>query len=170
MNGANQKLEYSERALKAKAFFEQGYNCAQSVALAFCDETGLAPETAAKLASSFGAGMGRLREVCGAVSGALLTLGTALGYNDPKDYEAKKAHYALVQEFARRFKEKNGSIVCRELLRGAEVSTGSTPEQRTPEFYKKRPCPELIRQAAQITQQMLAEAGALPAKTKEEAE
>ncbi len=82
MNGAYQKLEYSERALKAKAFFEQGYNCAQSVALAFCDETGLAPETAAKLASSFGAGMGRLREVCGAVSGALLVLGAVKGVSD----------------------------------------------------------------------------------------
>ncbi len=159
--------DYGERAY---GLFLEGYNCAQAVFCAFGDVTGLPADTAARIACSFGGGMGRLREVCGAVSGALLTLGTALGYNDPKDYEAKKAHYALVQEFARRFKEKNGSIVCRELLRGAEVSTGSTPEQRTPEFYKKRPCPELIRQAAQITQQMLAEAGALPAKTKEEAE
>ena len=157
MNGAYQKLEYSERALKAKAFFEQGYNCAQSVALAFCDETGLAPETAAKLASSFGAGMGRLREVCGAVSGALMVLGVARGYSDPADPEAKKAHYALVQEFARRFREKNGSIICRELLQGVPVSQGAAPEARTETFYKKRPCVEYVKDAAGIVRDILQE-------------
>ena len=159
--------DYGERAY---GLFLEGYNCAQAVFCAFGDVTGLPTDAAARLACSFGGGMGRLREVCGAVSGALLTLGYVLGYADPKDFAAKKAHYALVQEFARRFTEKNGSIVCRELLRGVEVSTGSTPEQRTPEFYKKRPCPELIRQAAEITQQMLAEAGALPAEKREETE
>ena len=155
MNGANQKLEYSERALKAKAFFEQGYNCAQSVALAFCDETGLAPETAAKLASSFGAGMGRLREVCGAVSGALLVLGAVKGVSDPQDRQGKTAQYKEIQEFAKRFRELNGSIVCRELLGLTEKTSEPTPEQRTPEYYRKRPCGELVACSTLILEETL---------------
>ena len=90
--------------------------------------------TAMKLASPFGGGMGRMREVCGAVSDALMVLGVARGYTDPADPEAKKAHYALVQEFARRFREKNGSIICRELLQGVPVSQAEAPEARTETF------------------------------------
>lgn len=142
---------------RAKALFLEGYNCAQAVFCAFEDETGLSRETAAKLASSFGGGMGRLREVCGAVSGALLTLGFLRGYADPRDPQAKKDHYRLVQEFARRSREQNGSIICRELLRGVETTPGGEPEPRTPEYYRKRPCPELIRQAAAIVDELLAE-------------
>ncbi len=144
-----------DHAQRARELFMQGYNCAQAVACAFGDVTGLDVDTAARLASSFGGGLGRLREVCGTVSGAALVLGMAKGYSDPKDYEAKKAHYALVQEFARRFREKNGSIVCRELLSGVEITTGGAPEARTEEFYKKRPCPELAACAAGILEELL---------------
>lgn len=146
-----------DRGELAKQLFYEGYNCAQAVVCAFEDVTGLDRALSAKLASSFGGGMGRMREVCGSVSGALMVLGMVLGYDDPKDPEAKKQHYRLVQEFAARFKRVNSSIVCRELLTGVKVAPGSDPEERTAEYYKKRPCPELIKCAAQIAGQMLEE-------------
>ncbi|MBR6184856.1 MAG: C_GCAxxG_C_C family protein [Clostridia bacterium] len=142
---------------KARQFFLEGYNCAQAVFCAFCEETGIQIDQAAYLASSFGGGMGRLREVCGAVSGALLAMGALTGYADPKDSQAKAAHYRLVQEFAARFREMNGSIICRELLRDVPAAPGGTPEKRTPEFYAIRPCPRLVGQAAALLEQMLAE-------------
>ena len=95
-----------DHAEKARALFLEGYNCAQAVVCAFDDLTGLDRETSARLASSFGGGMGRMREVCGTVSGALLVLGQLCGYSDPKDPQAKIDHYHLVQEFARRFRER----------------------------------------------------------------
>ncbi len=144
----------NEHGMIAEQLFREGYNCAQAVAVAFCDVMGLDKETAARMASSFGGGLGRLREVCGAVSGAALVLGMVRGYSDPTDPEAKKAHYRLVREFAQRFKEKNGSIICRELLSGIEVQSGGIPEQRTPEYYKRRPCPLLVRQAAEILDEL----------------
>ena len=140
---------------RAEQNFRRGYNCAQSVVLAFGDVTGLDDRTAAMLSSSFGGGMGRLREVCGAVSGALTVLGLAQGYADPDDPDAKKAHYHRVQEFAERFREKNGSIICRELLSGVQTVGGSDPEQRTESYYKKRPCPALCRCAAEILDEMI---------------
>ena len=146
-----------DHAKRAGDLFQEGYNCAQSVFCAFCDETGLPVEEAARIASSFGGGMGRLREVCGAVSGALLVLGMQRGYSMPGDDDAKREHYLLVQEFARRFREKNRTIICRELLEGVEVSPGDIPEKRTKEFYERRPCLRLIRDAAQITEEMLSE-------------
>lgn len=140
--------EYGDRA---KALFESGYNCSQSVVLAFCEPLGLDPEQMAKLSSSFGGGMGRLREVCGAVSGMLMILGLEKGYTSPQDREGKIAQYALVQKAAGAFRESHGSIVCRELL-GLSVHTDEpVPEERTPEYYKKRPCGELIRHAAELT-------------------
>ena len=142
---------------RARELFFEGYNCSQAVFCAFCDLTGLDLGTAARLASSFGGGMGRLREVCGAVSGALLALGMLRGYSDPGDPAQKKAHYANVQEFARRFREKNGSIVCRELLKNIPTTPGGEPEARTPEFYTRRPCLRLIGEAAEILDIMLEE-------------
>ena len=89
---------------KAAELFVNGSNCAQAVAVAFCDVTGMEPELAAKLSSSFGGGMGRMREVCGAVSGMLMVLGALYGYDDPGEKDrAKKAHYAMVQELAGKF-------------------------------------------------------------------
>ena len=145
----------SRHAELARNLFLQGYNCSQAVVCAFCDVTGLDIDAAARMASSFGGGLGRLREVCGTVSGAALVLGIARGYADPKDYAAKKAHYARVQEFARRFREANGSIVCRELLKGVDATTGGAPEARTAEYYRKRPCPNLAYCAAEILDEML---------------
>ena len=142
---------------KAEKLFLDGYNCAQSVLCAFEDVTGFELETAAKLASSFGGGLGRMREVCGAVSGASMVLGLTKGYCDPKDFEAKKAHYARVQEFARRFKEQNGSIICRELLSGVETEKGGMPEKRTERYYHKRPCALLCKCAADILDEMFTE-------------
>ncbi len=149
----------------ARENFLAGYGCAQAVLLAFEDVTGLDKSTAAAMASSFGGGMGRMREVCGAVSAALMVLGLAEGYTDPHDAEGKSAHYARVRDFAERFKAqctregKTGSIVCRELLAGAHVAheAGGEAEARTAEYYRKRPCPELCRIAAEILQEMLEE-------------
>ena len=140
----------------AKQLFTEGYNCSQAVLCAFEDVTGLDRKTAAKLSSSFGGGMGRMREVCGCVSGALMVLGILKGYDDPSDHEAKKEHYLLVQEFARRFREVNGSIICRELLAGVSAKPGNEPEERTEAYYKKRPCPELVACAAEILEEMIA--------------
>ena len=146
-----------DHAKEAERLFLEGYNCAQAVFCAFRDVTGMELDAAARLSSSFGGGMGRLREVCGAVSGALLVLGMLRGYDDPKDPDQKKAHYALVQEFARRFQEKNGTIVCRELLKNVPVTPGGVPEERTPDFYARRPCPRLVDDAAAILDEILAE-------------
>ena len=101
---------------KAKALFMEGYNCTQSVVLAFCDDMGMDREEALKLASPFGAGLGGMREVCGTVSGMMLVIGHFYGYADPKDFEAKKQLYARVQDLADRFRRINGSIICHELL------------------------------------------------------
>ena len=146
-----------DHALEAQRLFLEGYNCAQAVFCAFRDVTGMELDEAARLSSSFGGGMGRLREVCGTVSGALMALGAARGYADPGDPETKRLHYLAVQEFARRFKEKNGTIICRELLKGVPVVPGSVPEERTAEFYARRPCLRLVKEAAGILDMMLME-------------
>lgn len=143
------------RELAAELFLN-GHNCAQSVVVAFCDVTGLDPEFAARLSSSFGGGMGRMREVCGAVSGMLLVAGLLYGYSDPgPGDEAKKAHYQLVQELAGRFRQENGSIICRELLQDPPSDPAPTP--RTAEFYKTRPCARFVVSAARILDEYLAE-------------
>ena len=140
---------------KAKELFMEGYNCSQAVLCAFDDVTGLDVKTAAKISSSFGGGMGRMREVCGCVSGALMVLGLVKGYNDPKASTEKNEHYRLIQDFASRFREENGSIICRELLEGVKVTPGPDAEERTEKYYKKRPCPELVACAARIIDEML---------------
>ena len=133
----------------AQNYFKKGYNCAQSVAMAFSDVTGLSEKESARLASSFGGGLGRMREVCGAVSGMAIVVGALYGYDDPSIPGAVQKHYALVQELAASFREKNGSIICRELL-GDNSAIRSSPDPRTAEYYKKRPCPELVGIAAAI--------------------
>lgn len=150
---------------EAQRLFLEGYNCAQAVFCAFCDETGLSLENAARLSSSFGGGMGRLREVCGTVSGALMALGMLRGYSDPADPQAKAEHYRLVQQYAQRFREINGTIICRELLKDVPVTPGGVPEARTPEFYRRRPCLRLAGEAAGILEQMLQEINTSEEKT-----
>ncbi len=145
-----------DHGMKAAELFLSGSNCAQAVAVAFCDVTGLTPEFTAKMASSFGGGMGRLREVCGAVSGMLMVAGLLYGYEDPgEDDVNKKAHYRLVQELAGKFREEVGSIVCREILKNPPSDPNPTP--RTEEFYKKRPCARMVILAAQILDEYIAQ-------------
>ncbi len=141
----------------ARAYFLEGYNCAQSVILAFHKELGIEKETAARLASSFGGGMGRLREVCGAVSGMLMAAGLLYGYSDPKDTVGKKEQYERVQKLAHTFGAHNGSIICRELLGLEQHSDAPTPSARTREYYQKRPCADLVADAADILAQMVKE-------------
>ena len=141
----------------AEALFREGYNCAQSVFAAFSDVCGMDRETALRLSSSFGGGLGRLREVCGAVSGMAMVAGVLRGYSDPNDPEAKAAHYALIREMADRFRAETGSIICRELLEqsGNDASAGGTPSPRDEHFHHSRPCAGFVRLAASIAEDML---------------
>ena len=139
---------------KAAELFLQGYNCAQSMLVAYCDVTGLEPDFAAKLSSSFGGGMGRMREVCGAVSGMLMVAGLLYGYDTPGDDVSKKAHYQLVQHLAGKFREEAGSIVCRDILKNPPSDPNPTP--RTAEFYAKRPCTRMLILAAGILDEYIA--------------
>lgn len=139
----------------AKSYFLEGYNCAQAVVLAFHEELGFDKETAASMASAFGGGMGRLREVCGTVSGMFLVLGLLKGYHDPKDLEGKKCLYMQVQQLSHTFQKQHGSIICRELLGLERHSDDPTPSARTTEYYKKRPCADLAADAAGILEQFL---------------
>lgn len=140
---------------KAKTLFKEGYNCAQSVFLAFSDEFEIDKEMILKLTSSFGGGMGRLREVCGAVSGMFMVAGMFNGYTDPKNNNAKTEHYKMIQELAKRFKEINNSMICRELLGLSVKSERPTPQLRTDEYYKKRPCVKFVGDAARILEEMI---------------
>lgn len=142
--------EMNQYAKKAGELFGQGFNCAQSVFLAFEDYYETDRKTLYKISSSFGGGMGRLREVCGAVSGMFMAAGYIYGYDDPKDYEAKKAHYERIQQLAEQFRKENGSIVCRELLGLSQKKDDPAPSKRTEEYYKKRPCRSLVEMAAGI--------------------
>ena len=150
------------RGEAAEGFFKEGYNCAQAVALAFSDLIGLEKEKTAALASSFGGGFGRSREVCGTVSGGCIVLGVCFGAYAPDDHGAKSAHYALVRDFMARFAEKNGSYICRELLGTSEK--GGEPAPRDGSFYHKRPCAAIVRSAAEIVEDILREKGVLPDK------
>ncbi|NMP37496.1 MAG: C_GCAxxG_C_C family protein [Clostridiales bacterium] len=145
---------------KARENFLNGCNCSQAVFAAFCDVTGMQTEQALRLASSFGGGLGRLREVCGAVSGMAMVAGELWGYSSVQDKQAKKEHYALIQSLASDFRQRHGSIVCREILSG-DVSSSGEPTERTPEFYNSRPCLRCVEDAAEILDDMIARKGAL---------
>ncbi len=138
------------RALRAEELFCSGLNCAQAVFVVLSEDAGLDQKTALTISSSFGGGMGRLREVCGAVSGMFMAAGLWYGGYAPSDREAKRRHYAIIQELARRFERENGSIICRELLGLSEKRQKPLPDARTPEYFKKRPCAELVRMAVEI--------------------
>ncbi|MBQ8281532.1 MAG: C_GCAxxG_C_C family protein [Lachnospiraceae bacterium] len=149
----------SQRAVRAMELFNKGYNCSQAVFLAFSDLYDIDEKTALMLSSSFGGGMGRLREVCGAVSGMFMVVGVLYGYDDPKDFEGKKTHYARIQKLAKRFEEINGSIICRVLLGLDHGKDSPTPEKRTEEYYKKRPCGQLVGIAAGIVAEYIEKEG-----------
>lgn len=144
-------------AEKARDLFLKGYSCSQSVFLAYCDLTGIDEKTAALLASSFGGGMGRMREVCGAVSGMLMAAGMLYGYDSPNAAGEKAAHYARVQELARRFKARNASIICRDILGKIAEDKSFIPQERTEKYYSTRPCAKMVYDAAEILEQYIAE-------------
>ncbi len=140
---------------KSEELFRKGYNCSQSVFAAFADVLGMTVEEAAKIASPFGAGFGKLREVCGAVSGMTLLAGYLNGYDDPADYESKKELYRLIQKMCAEFEEREGTIICRELLGLKKGEDLGEPSVRTEEYYQSRPCIGACRTAAEIAERYL---------------
>lgn len=156
------QINIEERVEKARRLFKEGgYNCCQAVVLAYNDIFGIDDTLAASLSSGFGGGMGRMREVCGSVSGMIFLAGLIKPATDPSDKESRTANYALVQEVAGEFKAMNGSIICKELLglSSCSVPSGNSihgipespvPSDRTPEYYSKRPCEELVGISARI--------------------
>lgn len=149
------RLNLEERVEKAVALFKEGYNCSQSVVAAYADLYGFTQEQALKMSASFGAGIGRMRQTCGAACGMFLLAGLHTGCTDPKDNAGKGANYAVVQELASKFSDINGSTICAELLGLREkkdigVGAPTKPQERNAEYYKKRPCVEMVRTAAQL--------------------
>ena len=141
-------------AEKAFDLFKSGYNCAQAVAVSFCDLTGLTEKQAARMASGFGGGIGRLREVCGAVSGMFMVLGILYGYDDPKDDATKKVLYTQIQALAEDFKKDAGSIICREILKNPPSDPNPSP--RTAAYYAMRPCERMVYNAAALLDDFIA--------------
>ena len=147
----------SKQGDAAYAWFLKGYNCSQSVVAAFAPQLGLTEEMALRLSAGFGAGIGRMREVCGAFCGVVTVL--SMVYADPTDPKDKSRMYALVQQAAEQYRNRNGgSIICRELLAkaGAAPAGGTAAEERTADYYKKRPCPELCRICADLCAEFIA--------------
>lgn len=161
-------MDSAERIEKAVSLFKQGYNCAQAVTAAFADLYGLSPEQAMRISASFGAGIGRMREVCGAASGMFILAGLQCGSTTP-DAEGKKLNYEVVQMLAAKFRDRNGSIICGELLglrprqnpivsttteddslAVPSISMNPVPEARTDDYYKKRPCVKMVEEGARI--------------------
>ena len=143
-----------DRQYEAAKLFYEGYNCAQAVAMAFADMIGLDEKFCAKAVSSFGGGMGRLREVCGAVSGMLFVAGILYGYDTKDDDAIKKEHYTRVQELAGKFRDEVGSIICREILKNPP--SDPTPTPRTEQYYKDRPCAHMVVTAVRIMEEYIA--------------
>ena len=144
-----------DHGMKAAELFLEGYNCAQAVAVAFCDVTGLTERQAANMASAFGGGMGRMREVCGAVSGMMMVLSMCYGYDDPKDDGGKKELYTHAQALAEKFREENGSIICREILKNPPSDPNPSP--RTEAYYAKRPCAKMVYTAGRLLDEFMEE-------------
>lgn len=146
----------SERIDKAVDLFKSGFNCSQSVFAAYADLFGMDTETALKVSAGLGGGVGRSREVCGAVSAAAMLVGMKYGATDGEDSEAKQRTYAVVQQVIAEFRQTNPSIVCRELLGLPEaVNTDPKPEARTENYYKKRPCAEIVEDSAKAVEKIL---------------
>ena len=145
-----------DHSFKAGELFLTGANCSQAVVLAFEDLTGLDKETALKISSAFGGGMGRMREVCGAVSGMFMVLGLLYGYTEAGEGDCnKKALYKDVQALAEQFRQEVGSIICRDILKNPAADPNPTP--RTAEFYKVRPCARMVMTAARILDRYIEE-------------
>lgn len=141
----------NERIEKAVALFKEGFNCSQSVVAAFADMYGFTPEQALKMSASFGGGIGRMRETCGAACGLFLLAGLETGATEGADRDGKAANYKLVQELAEEFKQRNGALKCADLLGlSKKEPVVSTPEARTAQYYAKRPCAKMVEEAARI--------------------
>lgn len=145
------------KAEQAKDLFLKGHNCAQAVLAVYAPDVDLSAERALALAACFGGGLGGQREICGAVSAACMVLSLKYAPKDPKDHAAKTAFYARIQEFCRRFKEENGSIICRELLGLALGSGPQAPAPRSAQYYQRRPCPDKVKSAVEILEKYLCE-------------
>ena len=141
----------NERIEKAVALFKEGFNCSQSVVAAFADQYGFTREQALKMSASFGGGIGRMRETCGAACGLFMLAGLETGATEGADREGKAANYKLVQELAEEFKRRNGALRCADLLGLSQKEpVVSTPEARTAQYYAKRPCVKMVEEAARI--------------------
>lgn len=139
----------------AAQLFLDGYSCSQAVMAAFCDLTGMDRATAVRLTAPFGGGIGRMREVCGAVSGMMMVVGLLYGFEPSQDSAAKTAHYHLVQDLAEQFRQEAGSIICREILKNPPADPNPSP--RTAEYYASRPCARMVMLAAEILDKYIAE-------------
>lgn len=146
-------------AEKARDLFLSGCSCSQAVFGAYAEELGIGHDTAMKLASSFGGGMGGTRETCGAVSGMLMVAGLKWGYSEPGNQDVKKAHYARTRTLIERFTAEHGTIVCRELLSHLQTLS-KEPSERTPEYYRTRPCARFVETAARLIDEMDAQENA----------
>ncbi len=151
--------EIAKRVERAKELFKQGFNCSQAVCAACADLYGMDEEMALRVAASFGGGIGRMRQTCGAACGMFILAGLENGSAIPGDAEGKKNNYALVQDLAAKFKDENGSLICAELLSGTRNQEPGartnkwddpTPAPRTEEYYKKRPCVEMVASAVRV--------------------
>ena len=142
---------------ESQAFFRKGYNCAQSVFATFCKDLDINLETGLKLSSSFGGGMGGLRQVCGAVTAMFMIVGLKYGYIDSQDINLKNQHYKLIQNLGKQFSDKFGSIICKDLLQlNANIKKDvSLSEKRTSEYYKVRPCEKFVVYAVELTEKLL---------------
>ncbi len=139
------------RVEKAIALFKEGFNCSQAVVTAFADYYGFTDEQALRMSASFGGGIGRMRETCGAACGLFMLAGLETGSTNGADREGKAANYKLVQELAEEFKRRNGALKCAELLSlSKNEPVISTPEKRTNQYYAKRPCVKMVEEAAKI--------------------
>ncbi len=144
----------------AVSLFKEGYNCSQSVVAAFADQYGFTSEQALRMSASFGGGIGRMRETCGAACGLFLLAGLEKSAIEGSDREGKAANYALVQELAEEFKRRNGALRCADLLGLSQKEpVVSTPEARTPQYYAKRPCAMMVQTAAEIWVEYLKKQG-----------
>ena len=145
-----------ERIEKAIALFKEGFNCSQAVVAAFADQYGFTREQALRMSASFGGGIGRMRETCGAACGLFMLAGLETGSTDGADRDGKAANYALVQELAKEFTLRNGALKCADLLGlSKKEPVVSTPEARTDQYYAKRPCVKMVEEAARIWNEYL---------------
>ena len=143
-------IDREQKIQRARELFLSGYNCAQSVAAAFAPEMGMDERAVLRLISGFGGGLGGLRVMCGTVSAMCMVVGYLHGYDEAEDFEGKKHLYATEQRMAARFTDRYGTLNCRELLTAAGVEVKNTPSERTPEYYRKRPCVRYVEACAGI--------------------